>query len=83
MANFSNKIWIQATYPCIKDYVISKYTFRLGGQIEFGIIYIHTQLNTTVYVGITKKRQKNNLPKPAADAPSYSPPNIPAVDFLS
>ncbi len=53
-------------------------TFRLGGQIEFGIIYIHTQLNTTVYVGITtknhKKLAKNNLPKPAAHAPSCSLP---------
>ncbi len=35
-----------------------KDTFRLGGQIEFGIIYIHTQLNTTVYVGITTKKPK-------------------------
>ncbi len=52
--------------------------FRLGGQIKFGIIYIHTQLNTTVYVGITtqnpKKPAKNDLAKPAAHAPSRSPP---------
>ena len=36
-------------------------TFRLGGQIKFGTIYIHTQLNTTAYVGITTK----NNPKQA------------------
>ncbi len=53
-------------------------TFWLGGQTKFGIIYIHTQLNTTFYLGITttktKNRQKNNLPKPATHAPSRSPP---------
>jgi hypothetical protein len=36
-------------------------TFRLGGQIKFGTIYIHTQLNTTAYAGITTK----NNPKQA------------------
>ena len=27
-------------------------TFRLGGQLTFGIIYIHTESYTTFYVGI-------------------------------
>ncbi len=43
-------------------------TFRLGGQIKFGIIYIHTQLNTMVYVGITTKNPK----KPAKKRPSQA-----------
>ena len=30
-------------------------TFRLGGQFTFSIDYIHTQSDTTFYVGITKK----------------------------
>ena len=29
--------------------ITNQATFRLGGQIKFGIIYLHTQLNTTVY----------------------------------
>ncbi len=40
--------------------VQTRITFRLGGQIEFGIIHIHTQLNTTVYIGITIKQTKKN-----------------------
>jgi hypothetical protein len=27
-------------------------TFQVGGQLKFIITYIHTQLNTTVYVGM-------------------------------
>ncbi len=49
-------------------------TFRLGGQIEFGIIYIHTQLNTTVYVGITTKNptcRSRTLPLPPPTSPQY------------
>jgi hypothetical protein len=63
-------------------------TFRLGGQIEFGIIYIHTQLNTTVYVGITTKKPKKpakqtTFPSPPLTHPPAPPPNITAVIVLS
>ncbi len=66
-----------------------KVTFRLGGQIEFGIIYIQTQLNTTVYVGITttktpkKTGKKMTFPSPPLTHPPAPPPNITAVILLS
>jgi hypothetical protein len=44
--------------------------FWLEGQIEFGIIYIHTQLNTTVYVGITTKKYPNQAKKRPSHARS-------------
>ena len=44
--------------------------FRLGGQIEFGILYIHTQLKTTVYVGITTKKYPNQAKKRPSHARS-------------
>jgi hypothetical protein len=31
---------------------LANFTFWLGGQIKFSITYIHTQINTTSYVGI-------------------------------
>jgi hypothetical protein len=32
--------------------------FRLGGQLTFSIFYLHTQINTTFYIGITPKSTK-------------------------
>ncbi len=62
-------------------------TFRLGGQIKFGTIYIHTQLNTTAYVGIpTKTTQNKQKKRPSWACPSRTlplPPNIATVILLS
>jgi hypothetical protein len=35
---------------CVCTY--KKGTFRLGGPLAFSILYLHTELNTTFYVGI-------------------------------
>ena len=37
----------------LRNSILNKhFTFRLGGQFTFGIIYIHTEAYTTFYVGI-------------------------------
>ncbi len=94
MSRESSSIWVnRALYSLAgghPDLVVTIKVSTSGGMAsicgtvasvslgEFGIIYLHTQLNTTVYIGITtknpKKRQKNDPPKPAAHAPSRSPP---------
>jgi hypothetical protein len=43
-------------------------TLHLGGQIEFGTIHVHTQLNTTVYIGITAKQTEKNGKKRTSQA---------------
>ena len=85
------KIWIM----CFKVMMMKCHQISFGSKMivmlltitTIGIIYLHTHLNTTVYVGITttksKKRQKYNLPKPTAHSPSRAPPNITAVIILS
>ncbi len=52
--------------------------FRLGGQINFRFVYIHTHINTTFYVGITTKITKLRPKNPSLEAcPSNATPSPP------
>ena len=51
-------------------------TFRLGGQLTFSITYIHTQSDTTFYVGITLKLPKPRAKHVASAASTPAPPHF-------